>query len=147
MKKHLPKFKIINVHTASTLGITTASMVAMTQLAHAQYVDDVKTGTEYVDNGGSFGTASSLLQVIVNILLFLIGATSVIMLIIGGIRFIVSSGDSQATTNARNTILYSIIGIVVAVAAYGIVSWILGRLYNEPTVAPPPPVPGQNSRI
>lgn len=67
-----------------------------------------------------------LFQTITNVLLFIIGAVSVIMLIIGGFRYTVSQGDSSALTSAKNTILYSIIGIVVAILAYGIVNFVIG---------------------
>ena len=58
-------------------------------------------------------------------LLFLIGAISVIMLIIGGIRYVVSGGDSTAVQNAKNTILYAIVGVVVAILAYAVVNFVI----------------------
>ena len=58
-------------------------------------------------------------------LLFIIGAISVIMLIIGGIRYTVSGGDSAAVTSAKNTILYAIVGIIVALLAFAIVNFVL----------------------
>lgn len=126
------KVKIINVRTAASLGVTTSTLAAMSQLVHAQFIDDAQAGIEDIDNGGSVGTVPDILQNIVNLLLFLVGAISVIMLIIGGIRFIVSSGDAQQAASARNTILYSIIGVIVAVIAYGLVNFVLDSLYNAP---------------
>ena len=61
----------------------------------------------------------------VNILLYIIGAISVIMLIIGGIRYVVSGGDSSAVTAAKNTILYAVIGIIVALLAYALVNFVI----------------------
>ena len=69
-------------------------------------------------DGGIFRT-------ITNVLLFLIGAISVIMLIIGGIRYTVSGGDSTAVTSAKNTILYAVVGIIVALLAYAVVNFVL----------------------
>ena len=69
---------------------------------------------------GLFSTADGsapIFKTIVNVLLFIIGAVSVIMLIIGGIRYTVSGGDSSAVTAAKNTILYAVIGIIVAILA------------------------------
>jgi len=77
-----------------------------------------------------FGDTNSVFERVVNVLLFLVGSISVIMLIVGGIRYIVSSGDQNQVTGAKNTIMYAIIGIVVAVVAYGIVNFLLGRLYG-----------------
>lgn len=71
-----------------------------------------------------FGDAG-IFRTITNVLLFIIGAISVIMLIIGGIRYVVSGGDSSAITSAKNTILYAIVGIVVALLAYALVNFVL----------------------
>ena len=71
---------------------------------------------------------NSIFQVVTNILLFLIGAISVIMLIIGGIRYVVSGGDQNAITSAKNTILYAIIGIVVAFLAFAAVRFVTDQL-------------------
>ncbi len=64
-------------------------------------------------------------KTITNVLLFIIGAVSVIMLIIGGIRYVVSGGDSSAVTSAKNTILYAVVGIIVALLAYALVNFVL----------------------
>ena len=67
-----------------------------------------------------------IFKTIVNIMLFIVGAVAVIMLIIGGIRYTVSAGDSSAVTGAKNTILYAIVGIVVAILAYAVVNFVIG---------------------
>ena len=66
-----------------------------------------------------------IFKTITNVLLFLIGAVSVIMLIIGGIRYTISGGDSTAVTSAKNTILYAVIGIIVSLLAFAIVNFVL----------------------
>lgn len=78
------------------------------------------------DQGATLFGASGVFQIITNVLLFIIGAISVIMLIIGGIRYTVSGGDSAAVTSAKNTILYAIVGIIVALLAYAVVNFVLG---------------------
>lgn len=77
-----------------------------------------------------FGTEAGcagdgIFRTITNVLLFLIGAISVIMLIIGGIKYTVSGGDSSAVTSAKNTILYAIVGIIVAVLAFAVVNFVI----------------------
>ena len=69
---------------------------------------------------------NSLFKTVTNVLLFLIGAVSVIMLIVGGLRYVLSNGDSSAVTSAKNTILYAVIGIIVALLAYAIVNFVVG---------------------
>jgi hypothetical protein len=82
--------------------------------------------------GSLFGDSTTgeegLFKKIVNILLFIIGAIAVIMLIIGGIRYVTSGGDQNHVTAAKNTILYAIIGIVVAVLAFAVVNFVLTGL-------------------
>lgn len=77
--------------------------------------------SELFGDGGIFETVT-------NILLFIIGAIAVIMLIIGGIRYVVSGGDQSAVTAAKNTILYAIVGIVVAILAYAAVNFVTSQL-------------------
>lgn len=69
-----------------------------------------------------------LFNKIIDTALFLIGAISVIMLIYGGIRYTLSGGKPEAVTNAKNTILYAIVGIVVALLAYAIIDFVVGVL-------------------
>ncbi len=73
---------------------------------------------------GSNRTVSSSLQQVGNILIYVTGAVSVIMLIIGGLRYSLAQGDSNAINSAKNTIIYAIVGIVLSFAAYGIVNFV-----------------------
>lgn len=58
-----------------------------------------------------------------NWFLWIAGVIAFAFLIYGGIMFITSGGDAEKTTKARNTILYSVVGIIVIAASYGIVIW------------------------
>ena len=75
-----------------------------------------------------FGGENSIFSRVTNVLLFLIGAVAVIMLIIGGIRYVISGGDQAQVTGAKNTILYAIVGIVVAFLAYAAVNFVTQAL-------------------
>ena len=70
---------------------------------------------------------------ITNTILFAVGIISIIMLIWGGLRYILSGGDSKKVTDAKNTILYAIIGLVVALLAYAIVNFVINAIGSEPT--------------
>ena len=72
-------------------------------------------------------TLSGNIKTVVNVLLFIIGTLSVIMIIIGGIRYTASNGDSSLITSAKNTILYAVIGLIVALLAYAIVNFIVDQ--------------------
>lgn len=65
---------------------------------------------------------------IIQILVLVIGALSLLFVIIGGFRYVVSQGDSSAVSKAKGTILYALIGLAVAVLAQGIVSFVLGNI-------------------
>ena len=65
---------------------------------------------------------------ITNTVLFVVGVIAVIMLIIGGIKYVISGGDSKKVTDAKNTVLYAIIGMVIAVFSYAIVTFVLSAL-------------------
>lgn len=68
---------------------------------------------------------TSLFTAISNTIIFLVGAVSVIMVIVGGLRYTLSGGDPKATADAKNTILYAIVGLVVAALAYAIVTFVI----------------------
>lgn len=85
-------------------------------------------GNEQASN--LFGSGG-IFETVTNILLFLVGAISVIMLIIGGIRYVVSGGDQSAVTSAKNTILYAIVGIIVAFLAYAAVQFVTSTLVDN----------------
>ncbi len=71
---------------------------------------------------------SKSIQTIINVLFFAIGLLAVIVIIIGGIMYVLSAGDQAKTTKAKDTILYAVIGLVVALLAFAIVTFILNSL-------------------
>ncbi len=69
--------------------------------------------------------ATSLIGIIVNTLLFIVGLISVIMIIWGGIRYATSAGNTSSVTAAKNTIVYAVVGLIIALLAFAIVNWVL----------------------
>ena len=65
---------------------------------------------------------------ITNVVLYIVGIIAVAMLIIGGIRYVVSGGDAKKVTDAKNTVLYAIIGLIIAFLAYAIVNFVISAL-------------------
>jgi hypothetical protein len=72
--------------------------------------------------------AGGVVNTVTNVLLFVVGALSVIMIIIGGLRYVISGGNATAVTAARNTILYAIVGLVVAFLAFAAINFVLINL-------------------
>ena len=73
-------------------------------------------------------SVSALIKKIINILSVLIGAIAVVMVIIGGFRYITSAGNPEQAKGARNTILYAIIGLVIVALAQIIVHFVLNSV-------------------
>lgn len=71
---------------------------------------------------------NQLIRDIISTLLFVLGVISVIMIIVGGIRYALSGGDSGQTKSAKDTILYAVIGLVVALLSYAIVNFVIFRI-------------------
>lgn len=111
------------VSAATTLA--TGANLLIGAPVHAQLGDGISATESAAPNNASI---EEIIQRVINILLFIVGAGAVIMLIIGGIRYVVSAGDQQAVANAKNTILYAIVGIVVAVLAYAAVQFVFETL-------------------
>lgn len=83
------------------------------------------------DSGGSSeDTVTVTIQNVINLLIFIAGIIAVIYILIGGIRYVLSNGDSGAAKKARDNILYALIGLVVAVSAYSVVNLILFRVFE-----------------
>jgi hypothetical protein len=70
----------------------------------------------------------SIFQSIANTLIFVIGAVAVLMVIIGGLRYVLSGGDSAGVKSAKDTILYALIGVIVAALAYALVQFVIGKV-------------------
>lgn len=111
--------------------------VAVSAQASCPDPNDISTGVQGGANCAAPTSAGAtqnlfgpdgIFVTVTNILIFIVGAIAVIMLIIGGIRYVLSQGDQSAITSAKNTILYAIIGIVVAMLAYGAVNFVTAQL-------------------
>lgn len=77
--------------------------------------------------GNCANKTSTLDQAVVNIGLIitgLIGGLSIVFILWGSFRYVISRGDSGATKAAKETILYAVLGIIVAILAYALVSFI-----------------------
>jgi cbb3-type cytochrome oxidase subunit 3 len=71
--------------------------------------------------------SGSLLQTALSIVFGLLGAIAFLVIVIAGFQYVSSQGDPQTTSNAKSTIVYALIGLVIAVLAESIVSFIVHR--------------------
>lgn len=126
MKKITKNILQILTGIAATLTLCAGKAMALTvhEGAEAARADDMPA--ELIGPDGVFTRFS-------NLALYAVGAISVIMLIWGGLRYITSGGDSKKITDAKNTILYALLGLVIAFFAYAIVHFVLNAIGAETT--------------
>lgn len=85
--------------------------------------DNAKTGATDIDE---------VIKSVTNLLLFLVGAVSVIMLVLGGFKYVTSNGNADQIKSAKNTIMYAVIGLAVAIIAYAAVDFVVDALIADP---------------
>lgn len=95
--------------------------------SHAIAAGEISTGASAAQPTGSASNLQTNIKNITNTLLIAVGVISVIMIIIGGIRYALSGGDENGVKGAKDTILYAVIGVVVSLLAYAIVNFVIGR--------------------
>ncbi|MCL2001812.1 pilin [Candidatus Saccharibacteria bacterium] len=95
-------------------------------------IADIQSGIDAASVGGDLSagvvTIESLMELILNILTTLVGALAVMYIVIAAIKYIISGGDEKKVANAKNTLLYAIVGLVVAIAARLIIGLVLNAL-------------------
>jgi hypothetical protein len=87
------------------------------------FCQDVRSTSGENKITGPNGIVTKIGQVIV----FLAGGISLIMIVVGGFKYAISAGDSNAVTSAKNTVLYAIIGLVITIFSQVIVSFVLSK--------------------
>lgn len=138
------RFKRLSVFVASVMTMVSLSFVlataAFAQTAQQQINNGLCAGSnlQFTDNPGQCSAAGSdattkinnIVHTAVNLLSAVVGIVAVIMIIIGGFRYVTSGGSDTSVTAAKNTILYAIIGLVVVALAQIIVRFTLSKLTN-----------------
>lgn len=126
---------------AAVLTVVGLGGVAMMSPAYA--VDGKNPAFDYI--GGEDGNDSTnsiapdgvqkselmtWIRNIINVVIGIVGMLAVVMIIMGGISFVTSQGDTGKVAKARNTILYGVVGLVVALLAFAIVNFVLSSVFN-----------------
>lgn len=111
--------------------IFSSSLLLLPQSAIGATKDDVCAGIALTggscDEPAEGPNVQSTIALVINILSWIVGIIAVIMIIIGGLRYITSAGDSNNTKGAKDTILYAIIGLVVVAMAQVIVRFVINK--------------------
>lgn len=124
------KIKMIMI----ALGLIGAVGFLPVATVYADAAEDACKGIKLIDptakcNNKDEGTKgfSTLIKRVINVFSVVIGSIAVIMIIIGGFRYIISGGDSSATKSAKDTIMYAVIGLVVVLFAQVIVLFVISN--------------------
>ena len=121
----ITKLRVFVAIIGITFGIAALSPVAASAQSvisgQCKGVTDSKVCSDQNDKSDGF------VGKIVNTLIFIVGILSVVMIIGGGLLYVLSGGDSGNVTRAKNTVLYAVIALIVALLAYAIVNWVVAR--------------------
>ncbi len=124
--KQISKAKVLTAVMCLAMAFTVASPVSLPVYADAK--DEVKKGADMTNSGGSAKQdLPDVITTIINVMLFIAGALAVIMIIYGGIRYITAHGDEKQVKVAKDTIVYSVVGLIIAIIAYALVTFIFNR--------------------
>ncbi|MBQ2672904.1 hypothetical protein IJH26_02905 [Candidatus Saccharibacteria bacterium] len=113
---------VLMVSVFTLTGVSSVSALTLQEGAEAARCDGCPANL--------FGDTGVFKQV-TNTILYIVGIVAVIMLIIGGIKYVVSGGDSKKVTDAKNTVLYAIIGLIIAFLAFAIVNFVISALPSD----------------
>lgn len=115
----------------SLVAIVTLGLVAFAAPVYAASCGDgtaageAMCGVSQIDNSGTTPTTLyDTIKTIINVLLFVVGIIAVIMIIWGGISYVLSAGAADKAKKSRDTIVYSVVGLIVAITAYAIVNFV-----------------------
>lgn len=136
----LKKIKEICLSLAAFSLIAVPLLVPATVFAadNTTIINDVCSGSNLDATGNSSNcdtnnngqSLNAILAQIIKIFSIIVGFISVVMIIIGGIKYITSGGDSGNVSGAKNTIIYAIIGLIVVVLAQVLVHFVLNSVNN-----------------
>lgn len=125
MKKSIISIAIM---TCAVFGASVLYTASLSGSVSAQVSKGIDTATTSEMQGKSIDGDKGLIKTVVNVLLWAVGILSVIMIIFSGFRYITSSGDASKTKSAQSTLIYSVVGLIVAIMAWAIVNMVINRL-------------------
>lgn len=83
-----------------------------------------------IDSTGQQNDLMGTITTIINVVVGVLGVAAVAVIVLGGVTFVTSQGDAAKVTKAKNTIIYGIVGLFVAILAFAIVNFVLGAVFT-----------------
>lgn len=132
------KFLVLGIFLSLMFVLAPSLAVSAINCADPQTtVEAIQCGTDNtagVPQGADPGTTlEDTIANVVNIISLVIGAAAVVMIIVGGFRYITSAGKQESVVAAKNTIVYAIIGLIIVALAQTIVRFVLHETTNNTT--------------
>lgn len=84
-----------------------------------------------IDSSATTDDLLSTVRNVINVVLGILGVVAVVVIIMGGFSFLTSQGDAGKVMKGRNTIIWGIVGLVVAFSAFAIVNFVLGAVSSN----------------
>lgn len=92
-----------------------------------QGVNTTAGATGGADCSGGASDINNIITVGLNLFSVIIGIVAVVMIMVGGFKYITAGGDSGNITNAKHTIMYALVGLVIVAMAQFIVQFVLDK--------------------
>lgn len=113
---------LATTHVREALGI---GIDSFTDVLRPENLPGVKAS-----NAGVEGRISEILLFAINLILYASGSMAVLFLVLGGIRYITSFGDQEATDHAKKIIKYAVMGLLAVILSYALVTNIIDLVYK-----------------
>lgn len=135
MMKILDKVKM----TIAALAVAVLPMLALAPAANAvqfvcpdgkTYAQDM-TECDGLENENNQNNLMEIVSGIINVIVGVVGFVAVVVVILGGVQYTTSAGDAAKVKKAKDTIMYGIIGLVIAILAFAIVNFVLGAFVSS----------------
>lgn len=121
-------YKKIMLVLALVLGLTLLAPAAASAVFQSNAADEACKGVGLGSGGcGSGGQLTNIIKNIINVVSAIVGLASVVMIMVGGFKYITSAGDSNKAGTAKSTIVYAVVGLVFVAFAQFIVQFVLNK--------------------
>lgn len=130
LKNILLSFAVLGAFSAPVL----VPAVANAQLCTGGIANCASEGIDATDPDGAAKNSdptqrvNEIIKLVIDIFSYVVGFVAVVMIIVGGFKYITSGGDSGNVTSAKNTIMFAIVGLVIVALAQIIVKFILDKV-------------------
>ena len=117
-------------------GRALAVELGQDKICDGHIVDPAQKEAAGCDKTADAGEVGNVMQNVINIVIAVLGIVAVLFVIIGAAQYMVSQGDPAKAKKAKDTIIYAILGVVLATLAYAIVNFVLMNVFGGNTGTP-----------